>query len=47
MSDETTTPAADDADLTVDAAAISDGAYTLIVADFNDSEVAGGAYELR
>jgi uncharacterized membrane protein len=46
MSDETTTPAADDADLTVDAAAISDGAYTLIVADFNDTEVAWEAYEL-
>jgi uncharacterized membrane protein len=47
MSDESTTPAAqDDAELTIDAAAVSDGAYTLIVADFNDVDVAWEAYEL-
>jgi len=47
MSDETTTPAVPgDDELIVDAAAVSDGAYTLIVADFNDTEVAWEAYEL-
>jgi uncharacterized membrane protein len=47
MSDETPTPAtSDDAELTIDAAAVSDGAYTLIVADFNDTDVAWEAYEL-
>jgi uncharacterized membrane protein len=47
MSDESTTPAVqDDAELTIDAAAVSDGAYTLIVADFNDVDVAWEAYEL-
>ena len=44
MSDETTPAPA--ADLEVDAAAISDGAYTLFVADFNDTETAWEAYEL-
>jgi uncharacterized membrane protein len=43
MSDENT-PASDD--LQVDAAAISDGAYTLFVADFNDTATAWEAYEL-
>ncbi len=46
MTDDTTAAAADDADLTVEAAAISDGAYTLIVADFNDTDAAFEAYEL-
>jgi len=47
MSDQTTPAGAqDDAELTIDAAAISDGAYTLIVADFNDTEIAWQAYEL-
>jgi len=45
MSDEIT-PATQDDDLTIDATAISDGAYTLIVADFNDTDVAWEAYEL-
>ena len=46
MSDETTAAAsADDADLTIDAAAVSDGAYTLLVADFNDTDAAWEAYE--
>jgi len=46
MSDQTTPAGAqDDAELTIDAAAISDGAYTLIVADFNDTEIAWQAYE--
>ncbi len=40
-----TTPA-DDAELTVDAAAVTDGAYTLAVADFDDTEAAWAAYEL-
>ena len=44
MSDETTPPA-DDADLTIDAAAVTDGAYTLIVADFSDTDAAWEAYE--
>jgi len=38
--------AAEDEDLTVDATAITDGAYTLFVADFNDTETAWEAYEL-
>ena len=46
MSEDTTPAAADEGDLTVDAAAISDGAYTLFVADFNDTETAWEAYEL-
>ena len=45
MSDEPTTdPVADE--LTVDVAAVSDGAYTLLVADFNDTDAAWEAYEL-
>jgi uncharacterized membrane protein len=44
MSDETTPAAADE--LEVEATAISDGAYTLFVADFNDTETAWEAYEL-
>jgi uncharacterized membrane protein len=45
MSDETPTPDAD-ADVTIDAAAVTDGAYTLLVADFNDTDLAWEAYEL-
>lgn len=41
---ENATPAQDD--LTADVLAVSDGAYTLIVADFNDTETAWDAYEL-
>jgi uncharacterized membrane protein len=44
MSDETTPAPADD--LEVEAMAISDGAYTLFVADFNDTDTAWEAYEL-
>jgi hypothetical protein len=40
MSDETNT-----ADLEVSAAAISDGAYTLLVANFCDTSTAWEAYE--
>ncbi len=40
MSDETNTP-----DLDVSAAAVSDGAYTLLVADFSDTSTAWEAYE--
>jgi uncharacterized membrane protein len=42
--DATTTPAADD--LEAEVVAVSDGAYTLIVADFNDVDAAWEAYEL-
>jgi len=48
MSDEQTSPEAVEADAAapdVVAAAISDGAFTLFVADFNDTESALGAYE--
>jgi uncharacterized membrane protein len=44
MSDEITPAAADE--LAVETAAISDGAYTLFVADFNDTATAWDAYEL-
>jgi uncharacterized membrane protein len=44
MSDEITPAAADE--IGVEAAAISDGAYTLFVADFNDTATAWDAYEL-
>ncbi len=40
MTDDTNTP-----DLEVSAAAVSDGAYTLIVADFSDTSTAWDAYE--
>ena len=40
MSDETNTP-----DLDVNAALVSDGAYTLLVADFSDTSTAWEAYE--
>jgi uncharacterized membrane protein len=43
MSDEI--PAADAGDLEVSGAAVSDGAFTLFVADFNDTETALQAYE--
>ena len=46
MSEDTTPAAADEGDLTVEATAITDGAYTLFVADFNDTETAWEAYEL-
>ena len=42
--DATTTPAADD--LEAEVVAVSDGAYALIVADFNDTDAAWEAYEL-
>jgi uncharacterized membrane protein len=44
MTEDTTTPAADD--LEADVVAVSDGAYALIVADFNDTDAAWEAYEL-
>jgi len=43
MSDET--PAADAGELEISGAVVSDGAYTLFVADFNDTETALEAYE--
>lgn len=46
MTDEVTTPAAGDAELEADVLAVSDGAYALIIADFNDTEAAWAAYEL-
>lgn len=47
MSEETTPAEAGGTqdDLTVDAAVVSDGAYTLIVADFSDESLALEAYE--
>jgi uncharacterized membrane protein len=42
--DATTTPAADEIEAQV--VAVSDGAYALIVADFNDTDAAWEAYEL-
>jgi uncharacterized membrane protein len=44
--DDTTPTTTDEGDLTVEATAITDGAYTLFVADFNDTETAWEAYEL-
>jgi len=44
--DDTTPSTTDEGDLTVEATAITDGAYTLFVADFNDTETAWEAYEL-
>ena len=43
--DQPTTPTETD-ELTIEAAAVTDGAYTLIVADFDDTEAAFAAYEL-
>lgn len=43
--DQPTTPAETD-ELTIEAAAVTDGAYTLLVADFDDTEAAFAAYEL-
>jgi uncharacterized membrane protein len=46
VSDQTTTPADDSTEATAEVLAVTDGAYTLIVADFNDTETAWEAYEL-
>lgn len=43
---EDTTPSATDSELTVEAMAVTDGAYSLIVADFDDVDAAWEAYEL-
>ena len=43
MSDDTTTPATD---VDAEVVAVSDGAYTLLVADFSDTDMAWDAYEL-
>jgi uncharacterized membrane protein len=49
MTDATSTPAdqsgADDESVSVAAAGVSDGAYTLIAADFSDTDIAMEAYE--
>ncbi len=45
MSDEQTPEPATD-EIVVDAAAVTDGAYTLFVADFDDADAAWAAYEL-
>jgi len=45
VSDETAAAGAQDDGITVDAAVVSDGAYTLIVADFGDQSTALEAYE--
>jgi len=46
MSQDASQPASPDAELTIDAVAVTDGAYALIVADFNDTAAAMEAYEL-
>ncbi len=46
MSDDTPSPQPQDTELTVDAMAVSDGAYSLLVADFDDVDAAWEAYEL-
>lgn len=46
MTDEQPTPESAEDELTVEAAAVTDGAYTLLVADFDDTEAAFAAYEL-
>jgi uncharacterized membrane protein len=45
MSDQTPEPAETAADADVTAAAVTDGAYTLFVADFADTDAAWAAYE--
>ena len=45
MSDEQTPAAAAEPEVTAVGAAITDGAYTLFVADFDDTETAWSAYE--
>lgn len=45
MSQDSASPASD-ADLSVEAIAVTDGAYALLVADFNDVDAAWEAYEL-
>lgn len=46
MSDDQPTTPADETELTIDATAVTDGAYTLVVADFDDTDAAWVAYEL-
>jgi uncharacterized membrane protein len=46
VTDDTSVTVTDDSDLVIDAAVVTDGAYTLFVADFNDTETAWEAYEL-
>lgn len=45
MSDETSPAEPTDGDVTMSAAAVSDGAYTLMVADFDNTDTAWEAYE--
>jgi uncharacterized membrane protein len=45
MSEDITSAGSATPDLTVAAAAVSDGAYTLFVADFNDTDTAWAAYQ--
>src|SRR6478672_7842040 len=45
MTDDITSPGAAEPQVTVAAAAVSDGAYTLFVADFNDTDTAWAAYQ--
>lgn len=46
MSDEQPIATPDSDELTIEAAAVTDGAYTLLVADFDDTDAAFAAYEL-
>jgi uncharacterized membrane protein len=45
MSENITSAGSAESDVTVAAAAVSDGAYTLFVADFNDTDTAWAAYQ--
>jgi len=45
MTDDQTPAATPDDDVTIEAVAMSDGAYTLVVADFDDTAAAWSAYE--
>ena len=45
MSEDTTNGAGAEPEVTAAGAAVSDGAYTLFVADFSDTETAWSAYQ--
>ncbi len=45
MTDDQNPTSVPDPDVTIEAVAVTDGAYTLVVADFNDTDAAWEAYE--
>jgi uncharacterized membrane protein len=45
MTEDQTADSTADADVTIEAVAVTDGAYTLVVADFDDTAAAWSAYE--